>query len=197
MRRLLSLALLLLSAGAASAQVITNTDPYPGRDSTYLAAREVAGDLAIISILQQNGRYVYDLDGGDETTTVLFTAADIVARSEVQSRVLFMLEPFGPIPATYFENAYFLTPEAPARVIRPRDAGPITQATLHRVRILVCTAPEASGGRCPQWTEAEPLSGGDGLQIYIVDGPELGGVYNLPPPPPPPSTGGRQKTTTD
>jgi hypothetical protein len=206
MTRFLPLALFLafglLTSGAAMGQEMTVNEPYVEDDSTYIIARDLAVQLAVVSVLEENGRFVYDLDGGEETTTVLFTASAIVARSEIQETVLFILESYEGVAATNRENAYFLTPEAPFVGIQPRESGFSLgpQVTLHRVRVLVCTAPPsggASGERCAQWTEAEPLSGGDGLQIYIVDGPELGPApLPMPPLPPVPGTGG-QKTTTD
>ena len=162
-RSFLLLAFALALALPATAQ---NTGPTSEPDTVGVAAQEriaaATSDFHVITVRRDGGRFVYDVDGFDEDVIAFPESGFLVVRAPDLGRVLFVLEPEttdGRYPTTAA-----LTQAAPAALIRSyltRFDGP-----GRRVRALVCAS--GSGDDCTTWTEAQPLSGGDGLRVHVV-----------------------------
>ena len=182
----LILCLALFGAAAASAQ----GDPAGADLNRQLREAASQTDTLVLSVTEQEGRFVYDLPGEMDVRAFLFnqTGAFIV-RAPDADRVLVVVEPSG-LPATSATsevpqiytglvgpNTALLTPEAPIAEFRLREYGPSDFngdpdgpiATYHRVRILACA--DGRGGACQTWTRVAPRSGGGDLYLIIVDGP--------------------------
>ena len=154
------------------------------------AQRASAQEVLVLSVIYQGDRYVYDLYGYPETEAVLYRAGAFIVRSESGQRVMAVLEPDSLIPATQGPNALFLSPAAPiGQFIPPPDDEldlAASEVTRHPVRVLLCADdddgpfadPVPPGSACGNWVSVGPRSGGDGLDLIVVFGPELGGNRN-------------------
>ena len=180
MNRLACLAACLFAAPLASAQ-----------EPSTEAQRESAQEILVLSVIYQGDRYVYDVYGYPETEAVLYRAGAFIARSESRQRVMVVLEPDSTIPATAGPNALFLSPSHPiGQFIPPADHDldiAAVDVTRHPVHVFVCgddsDEPFAQidpDTTCGTWNKIGPKSGGDGLDLIIVFGPELGGNRNRP-----------------
>lgn len=127
--------------------------------------------VLVLSVLERDGSYVYDLDGRDEWEAYLYTNAGVfVARAVGVGTAIVLVEPeSGPSASAV------LTEDEPAAVIDQAalEPGP------HFVTVLVCT--QVTAGACEEWEAASPLTGGSRLRLIIVSGPELG-VGGVDPP---------------
>jgi hypothetical protein len=131
-------------------------------------------DVLVVSVFEEDGAFVYDLDGGDESVAYIYSNAGVlVARAADVGTAIVVLEPAdGPPGPT---TAAVLTPDDPADVVDHKSLGAEAGGTLtsdYRMTVLVCTQGDAQ--TCGQWTAANPRSGGQGLIIRIVQGPALG-----------------------
>lgn len=140
-------------------------------------------DVLVLSVLEQDGGYVYDLDGRDESEAYIYGRVGVfVVRAADVGTAIVVLEPDGWAGPT---TAVVLTPEHPAAVIdqEPLDVGygvpTPSGAGEYRVTVIVCT--QGDGEACEQWETAAPRSGGSGLILTVVPGPELGPTTPDPP----------------
>ena len=165
-RSLLLLALALAIALPAAAQ--TTGAPYEPDttgvtqlDHLYANAR----DFHVITVRRAGAGFVYDVDGVDEDEIVIFDTGFLIARAPDVAQVLFLLEPEPGRRLAQDQNAVLLTPDTPAARINSRSTA--LYGPGRRVRALVCTTAGPDGG-CSTWTEARPLSGGDGLRVHVL-----------------------------
>lgn len=176
---------LLIAAFVLSAPVVAAQSP-----STE-TQRETAQEVLVMSVVREGDRYVYDVYGYGEDEAVLYRAGAFVVRSESRQRVMVVLEPDGSIPASRDSNALFLSPTHPIdQFIPPEDYLydiAAVDVTRHPVHVFLCTDDSDEpfsriepGSVCRSWTEVGPRSGGDGLDLVIVFGPEQGGNHNRP-----------------
>lgn len=145
------------------------------------ARRADSTDVLVISVVEEDGGFVYGIDGGDESAAYIYSnAGTIVALAADVGMAIVALEPVDAPPGP--TAAVVLTPDDPADVIDHRSlvAESIAYPTSdYRVTVLVCTQGDAQA--CGQWTAARPRSGGADLVIRIVPGPELGAGSEDPP----------------
>ena len=165
MRTALCLLLLACASGALAQDVL----PQDRADST---------GVLVLSVLELDGGYVYDLDGRDEVEATIYSNAGVfVARAPGVGTAIVVVEPAR--PGSGPSTAVVLTEERPAAVIDQRSLDPDSIDSEFRVTVLVCT--EGSDGVCGQWEAAAPLSGGSGLRLTVTPGPELGPGTSDPP----------------
>ena len=158
MRIALCLFLLACASGALAQEI----GPGQRADST---------GVLVLSVMEQDGRYVYDLDGRDEQTAYIYSSTGVfVARAVGVGPVIVSLEPAA--AGSRSSTSVVLTRDRPAAVIDQGALEPDDADGRYYVTVLVCT--DERDGTCERWTAAEPLSGGSGLMLVVVPGPELG-----------------------
>lgn len=170
----LAFLLIVLAVPAASAQSELTAE-----------IAEAAEVYHLISIVYDVDRYVYDLYYGEEDEAVLYHRGALVVRSESAGRIMVVLGDAGHIPATAGPNALFLTPplDTVAQFIPYVDDSPqpYQEAKYHALYVFECAddLPDGTGedpDPCSNWTRVPPMDRGDGLDVIIVPGPELGGT---------------------
>ena len=146
---------------------------------------ESAETIRIISIVYDVDRYVYDLYDGQEDEVVLYERGALVLRSESEARVMAVLEDATRFPATSGPNAAFLTPplDTVAQFIPFIDEQPMPyqEARYHRLFVFECAddlgqEPGGALDPCRNWSAVPPMDRGEGLDVVIIPGPELGGT---------------------
>ena len=136
-----------------------------------------AAGLAVLSIGERDGDLVYDLDGRDESRLTTWSnplpGFGLVLRAPDIGRAMVLVEPYHGVPGAA-PNAVLLGPERPAAMLQPEIG--LQLVTEHRVRVYVCG--QTSGqDMCLRWDDVPPRSGGDGLILTVVQGPERGTYY--------------------
>ncbi len=187
MKRLFCLVLLLATASGAEAQVLEEGQI----DEAY--NRAAMFQVLHIERTEDEG-YVYyfepsqSFEGQDLAgePPVLYTQGGVLTvRSSGVEKALVIVESDNGYPGVV-PNALPLTQDDPAGVMMPLNVdgrgGPFL--SRHTVRVLICTQPDGDT-ECRRWIEAVPRGASDiqiflGLELWIIEGPELGGDRQRP-----------------